>query len=89
MTEDEEAFFIAMAYAGSFIILGASWWRACIVAGLIAVLFGAGWGKRWITKGVVGVGTLAALVFLQALPQPSQWPATAKSFHTASIAKGE
>lgn len=76
-----------LAYALSLWMMGASWWKAPSIALLFAMLFLAGWGARWIERGAVGILVVGSLVWLGALPPPTQWQPIAATA-VASLIRG-
>ena len=79
----KEGTFVLIAYLASLWILGVAWWKAPIVAIIAACVFAMGWGKRWISRGSVAVLALALLVWIEAIPPPSQWRPIANSVMVA------
>ena len=75
----KEGTFVLIATWASLWILGVTWWKAPIVAIAVTCAFAMGWGKRWISRGLVAVLGLALLVWIEALPPPSQWKPIANS----------
>ncbi len=86
MTHEEASPIVAIGYATTIIALGGSWWRALIVAACIGIVFAMGWAPQWIVKGLLVLGFIASLVFLQAIPPPAEWNAAAKSI--AALIRG-
>ena len=80
----KESTFVLVAYWASLWFLGVVWWKAPIVAIIAASVFAMGWGKRWISRGCVAVLALALLVWIEALPPPSQWRPIANSVMVAT-----
>lgn len=72
---DREAALVLFGYAGSLILLGAAWWKAVLIAAALAIVLSVGWAPKWIARGLLMLGAVAALVFLDALPPPREWPA--------------
>jgi hypothetical protein len=79
----KECTFVLIAYWVSLSFLGVVWWKAPIVAAITACVFMMGWGKRWISRGSVALLGLALLVWIEALPSPSQWKPIANSILVA------
>jgi hypothetical protein len=69
----KEGTFVLIAYWVSLWTLGVVWWKAPIVAIVATCVFAMGWGKRWISRGSIAILGLALLVWIEALPPPSQW----------------
>jgi hypothetical protein len=69
----ELAVVVAIAYWGSLWMLGVVWWKAPIVGFFAALIFLTGWAGRWISRGAVALLVVATLVWIEALPPPSQW----------------
>ena len=79
----KESTFVLIAYWASLSFLGVAWWKAPIVATIATCVFAIGWGRRWISRGSVALLGLALLVWIEALPPPSQWKPIANSIMVA------
>src|SRR5262245_28146533 len=66
---------VVWAYTIPLWILGAPFWKSLTFGIMIAFLFAAGWGERWISRGAVILLAIAAPVWLELIPPPTQWRA--------------
>jgi hypothetical protein len=77
LTEEEKRYVLAvvciLAYTISLLMMGASWWKAPAIALMFAMLYLAGWGARWIARGALVLLVAGSMVWLGALPPPTQW----------------
>ena len=80
----KEGTFVLLAYWVSLSFFGVTWWKAPIVATIATCVFSMGWGKRWISRGSVALLGLALMVWIEALPPPSQWKPIASSVIVAA-----
>ena len=91
LTAEERRYVLAVVcvftYGFSLLMMGASWWKAPSIALMFAILFLAGWGERWIARGAVVILMAGSLVWLGALPPPTQWQPMATTV-VASLIRG-
>ncbi len=85
---------MSVAYCAALWMLGVAWWKAPVVGAMVGAAFLAKFSMRIISRGAVALLGVATLVWIEALPPPSQWKgmaidtaATLKSDHKVSTAK--
>ena len=77
MTDGEKHFaiavFVAAAYCASLWMLNVTWWKAPIVGAMVGGAFLAKFSMRIISRSAVALLAISTLVWIDALPPPSQW----------------
>ena len=91
LTAEEWRYVLAVVcivvYTISLLMMGASWWKAPLIAVMFAMLFLAGWGQRWIARGALMLLVAGSMVWLGLLPPPTQWQPMATTV-VASLVRG-